>query len=126
MIRRSRHDRAGIPHHSDATCPPPAPPYRPANHGRTNEVYGDLHNPEAECAITAPATPEAAKWTGWAMALKPAWVGIIVRTQGLGKTEDELREELEFLLNLSIRYCLRGVRLGFGKIPFSLLLGKYS
>jgi len=33
------------------------PGYSLADNGRTNEVYGDLHNPEAECAITAPATP---------------------------------------------------------------------
>ena len=32
------------------------PGYSLADNGRTNEVYGDLHNPAAECAITAPAT----------------------------------------------------------------------
>jgi site-specific DNA-methyltransferase (adenine-specific) len=54
------------------------PGYSLADNGRTNEVYGDLHNPEAECAITAPATPEAARWTGWANALKPAWEPIVL------------------------------------------------
>ena len=49
------------------------PGYSLADNGRTNEVYGDLHNPAAECAITAPATDLAKAWTGWANTLKPAW-----------------------------------------------------
>jgi len=53
------------------------PGYSLAN-GPTNKIYGDLNNPEAECAITAPATPEAAKWTGWATVLKPAWEPIVL------------------------------------------------
>jgi len=60
--------------------------YSLADNGRTNEVYGDLHNPEAECAITAPATPEAAKWTGWANALKPAWEPIVLAMKPLDGT----------------------------------------
>ena len=59
------------------------PGYSLADNGRTNEVYGDLHNPEAECAITAPATADASKWTGWAMALKPAWEPIILAMKPL-------------------------------------------
>jgi site-specific DNA-methyltransferase (adenine-specific) len=62
------------------------PGYSLADNGRTNEVYGDLHNPEAECAITAPATPEAAKWTGWANALKPAWEPIVLAMKPLDGT----------------------------------------
>jgi len=62
------------------------PGYSLADNGRTNEVYGDLHSPEAECAITAPATPEAAKWTGWANALKPAWEPIILAMKPLDGT----------------------------------------
>ncbi len=62
------------------------PGYSLANNGRTNEVYGDLHNPEAECAVTAPATPEAARWTGWAMALKPAWEPIVLAMKPLDGT----------------------------------------
>jgi site-specific DNA-methyltransferase (adenine-specific) len=62
------------------------PGYSLANHGRTNEVYGDLHNPEAECAVTAPATPEAAKWTGWAMALKPAWEPLVLAMKPMDGT----------------------------------------
>jgi site-specific DNA-methyltransferase (adenine-specific) len=61
--------------------------YSLADNGRTNEIYGDLHNPEAECAITAPATPEAAKWTGWAAALKPAWEPIILAMKPMGGTQ---------------------------------------
>lgn len=48
------------------------PGYSLADHGRTNEVYGDYHNPTAECAITAPATDDAKRWFGWGTALKPA------------------------------------------------------
>ena len=62
------------------------PGYSLADNGRTNEVYGDLHNPEAECAITAPATPEAAKWTGWATALKPAWEPIVLAMKPMDGT----------------------------------------
>jgi len=62
------------------------PGYSLADNGRTNEVYGDLHNPEAECAITAPATPEAARWTGWANALKPAWEPIVLAMKPLDGT----------------------------------------
>jgi hypothetical protein len=35
-------------------------------------VNGSLRNGAAECAITAPATPEAQQWSGWGTALKPA------------------------------------------------------
>jgi hypothetical protein len=62
------------------------PGYSLADNGRTNEVYGDLHNPEAECAITAPATPEAARWTGWANSLKPAWEPIVLAMKPLDGT----------------------------------------
>lgn len=62
------------------------PGYSLADNGRTNEVYGDLHNPKAECAITAPATPEGAKWTGWANALKPAWEPIVLAMRPLDGT----------------------------------------
>ena len=62
------------------------PGYSLADNGRTNEVYGDLHNPDAECAITAPATPEAARWTGWAMALKPAWEPLVLAMKPLEGT----------------------------------------
>ena len=54
------------------------PGYSLADKGRTNAVYGDLHNPSAECAITAPATPEAQQWDGWGTALKPALEPITV------------------------------------------------
>jgi hypothetical protein len=60
--------------------------YSLANHGRTNEVYGDLHNPDAECAVTAPATPEAARWTGWAMGLKPAFEPIVLAMKPMDGT----------------------------------------
>ena len=61
--------------------------YSLADNGRTNDIYGDLHNPEAECAITAPATAEAAKWTGWAAALKPAWEPIVLAMKPMDGTQ---------------------------------------
>ena len=48
------------------------PGYSMADNCRTNAVYADLHDPAAECSITAPATPEAHQWQGWGTALKPA------------------------------------------------------
>lgn len=48
------------------------PGYSHADNGCTNKVYGDFHDPIGECAVTAPATPEAAQWQGWNSALKPA------------------------------------------------------
>jgi len=48
------------------------PGYSLADNGRTNDVYGNLHDPSSECAITAPVTPEAQQWDGWGTALKPA------------------------------------------------------
>lgn len=62
------------------------PGYSLADNGRTNEVYGDLHNPEAECAITAPATRLAGKWTGFANALKPAWEPIVLAMKPMDGT----------------------------------------
>jgi site-specific DNA-methyltransferase (adenine-specific) len=62
------------------------PGYSLADNGRTNDIYGDLHNPEAECAITVPATPEAAKWTGWANALKPCWEPITLAMKPMDGT----------------------------------------
>ncbi len=62
------------------------PGYSLADNGRTNEVYGDLHNPAAECAITAPATELAKPWTGWANSLKPAWEPITLAMKPLDGT----------------------------------------
>jgi DNA modification methylase len=59
------------------------PGYSLADNGRTNDVYGDLHDPAKECAITAPATPEAQQWAGWGTALKPAWEPICVARKPL-------------------------------------------
>jgi site-specific DNA-methyltransferase (adenine-specific) len=62
------------------------PGYSLADNGRTNAVYGDLHNPAAECAITAPATDLAKRWTGWANSLKPAWEPITLAMKPLDGT----------------------------------------
>jgi hypothetical protein len=60
--------------------------YSIADNGRTNAVYGDLHDPASECAITAPATPEAEQWQGWGTALKPAMEMITVARKPLEGT----------------------------------------
>jgi hypothetical protein len=70
---------------------------RPGYHlheGKGNGCYGGgngLHAPGTEARlraaqITAPATPEAARWTGWAMALKPAWEPIVLAMKPLDGT----------------------------------------
>ena len=70
---------------------------RPGYHlheGRGNGCYGGgdgLHAPGTDARlraaqITAPATPEAARWTGWAMALKPAWEPILLAMKPLDGT----------------------------------------
>lgn len=46
-------------------------------------VDGSLRNPEAEVAITAPATPDAERWAGWGTALKPAWEPICMARKPL-------------------------------------------
>lgn len=49
-------------------------------------VDGSLRNGEAECAVTAPATPEAQAWEGWGTALKPAHEPIVVARKPLQGT----------------------------------------
>ena len=39
-------------------------------------------NDISQVPITAPATPEAAKWEGWGTALKPAWEPVLVFSKG--------------------------------------------
>ncbi len=62
------------------------PGYSLADNGRTNEVYGNLHDPEAECSITAPATDAAKEWEGWGTALKPAHEPIVLARKTLAGT----------------------------------------
>lgn len=62
------------------------PGYSLADNGRTNKVYGDYHDPAAECSITAPATEAAALWNGWGTGLKPAWEPIIMAMKPLAGT----------------------------------------
>lgn len=56
-------------------------------------VYGDgfggQGDPEAECAITAPATEDARRWDGWGTALKPAHEPIIVARKPMRGTTVE-------------------------------------
>jgi site-specific DNA-methyltransferase (adenine-specific) len=59
--------------------------YSMADNGRTNAVYGNLHDPSAECAITAPATEAARQWQGWGTALKPALEPITMARKPLGE-----------------------------------------
>jgi site-specific DNA-methyltransferase (adenine-specific) len=62
--------------------------------GKGHGCYGGgngLHAPGTDARlraaqITAPATPEAAKWTGFASALKPAWEPIVLAMKPLDGT----------------------------------------
>jgi DNA modification methylase len=47
---------------------------------------GGTGDPEAECAITAPATPEAAQWSGWGTGLSPSHEPIIMARKPLAGT----------------------------------------
>jgi site-specific DNA-methyltransferase (adenine-specific) len=71
---------------------------RPGYHlceGKGNGCYGGgngLHAPGTDARlraaqITAPATAEAAKWTGFASALKPAWEPIVLAMKPLDGTQ---------------------------------------
>ena len=62
------------------------PGYREGETG-DNEVYGaGLANGSAKCAITAPATPAAAQWSGYGTATKPAFEPLIVARKPLDGT----------------------------------------
>ena len=82
------------------------PGYSLADHGRTNEVYGDLHNPAAECAVTAPVTDLAKAWTGWANAFKPAWEPITLAMKPLDGT----------LAHNAEQYGVAGLHIDAGRI----------
>lgn len=45
--------------------------------------FGANGTGEGECAITAPATPDAEKWSGWGTALKPAFEPVVVARKPL-------------------------------------------
>ncbi|UJD21255.1 DNA methylase [Mycobacterium phage Eyeball] len=54
------------------------------NEGRT--AYGTFTDSASECAITAPATDAAKRWSGWGTALKPAFEPIVVARKPLAGT----------------------------------------
>jgi site-specific DNA-methyltransferase (adenine-specific) len=56
------------------------------DHRTFGRGMGNTGNGEAECAITAPATPGAAHWQGWNTSLKPAQEPIIVARKPLQGT----------------------------------------
>jgi DNA modification methylase len=57
---------------------------------------GGTGDPARECAITAPATPEAAQWQGWGSALKPSHEDILIaqRPYDLGQLCGILAQKL--------------------------------
>ena len=63
--------------------------YSLAEHKGRKVYAGDWSDPAAECAITAPATPEAQQWAGWGTALKPAMEPITVARKPLVGTVAE-------------------------------------
>jgi len=56
------------------------------DHRTYSQGLGNTGSGSAECAITAPATPDAERWNGWGTALKPAWEPIIVARKPLTGT----------------------------------------
>ena len=60
----------------------------------TNDIRGGAYGHDEERVgfdrdITAPATPEAARWQGWGTALKPAWEPILIARKPLCGTVAE-------------------------------------
>lgn len=58
----------------------------PSRGGGHAGLTGGTGDPGRECAITGPATPEAARWSGWGTALKPAWEPIVLARKPLAGT----------------------------------------
>lgn len=56
------------------------------DHRTYSRGLGNTGSGEAECAITAPATPDAERWQGWGTALKPAFEPIVVARKPLAGT----------------------------------------
>lgn len=54
-----------------------------AAEGRTDTAAGSYGGEAREIDITAPATPEAQKWSGWGTALKPAFEPVVVARKPL-------------------------------------------
>ena len=52
----------------------------------TNDTQCAKSNPQSVGVITAPATPDAAKWSGWGTALKPAYEPIVLARKPLDGT----------------------------------------
>ena len=50
--------------------------------------FGGTGDPIQEAQITAPATPEAARWDGWGTALKPAFEPIVLARKPLARSEE--------------------------------------
>ena len=56
-----------------------------ATSGRAEEMYA-THALREELDLTAPATPDAARWSGWGTALKPAFEPVVVARKPLTGT----------------------------------------
>jgi hypothetical protein len=56
------------------------------DHRTYSRGLGNTGSGEAECAVTAPATPDAQRWQGWGTALKPATEFIVVARKPLSGT----------------------------------------
>ena len=72
--------------------------------------------------ITAPATPEAAKWNGWGTALKPAWEPIVLAMKPLDGTFAR-NAEMWGVAGMNIDACRIGTsEQSKGRWPTNLLL----
>ncbi len=75
--------KIGLPGYSLNQCSSPGGVAMEGN------IDGSLRNPQAECAITAPATDAAKQWQGWGTALKPALEPITVARKPFAETVAE-------------------------------------
>ena len=57
-----------------------------ASKGRGHSVGGGSGDPGRECAVTAPATDDAKRWSGWGTALKPAYERWVLARKPLAGT----------------------------------------
>jgi DNA modification methylase len=73
----------------------------PGTSGKSRAVLNAASYPESfggDYSITAPATPEAAQWTGWGTALKPAWEPVIVARKPLSSPGTNVLKVVEYQL----------------------------
>jgi len=69
-----------------------------------NDVYGSGPDKGGVQNITAPATPDAARWSGWGTALKPAYESITLASKPYPQSEERARL-VAVLTQLEMQLC---------------------